>query len=173
MLSARLDRRRFLATATAALAGFLLPRGLRAETKGRLSEVVARAAEQSPLVYISPLLTDGTESACHGEVWFIKDGDDLLVVTAPERWRAACLERGLDRARIWVGDYGVSTKSEGKFREGPTLTATARLERDRVAHARALAMFGAKYASEWSRWGPRFSDGLASGERVMIRYTPA
>ncbi len=35
----------------------------------------------------------------------------------------------------------------------------------------SLQKFGAKYPAEWAKWGPRFTKGLASGERVLIRYT--
>ena len=29
-----------------------------------------------------------------------------------------------------------------------------------------------KYPEKWSRWEQSFRDGLKSGERVLIRYTP-
>lgn len=173
-MSDRLDRRSFISAAVAAAAGALLiPRRLLAED-GRSAAVKAAldAATKSPLIYVSPLRSGGEESTCHGEVWFVKQDDDLLVVTSPERWRAACIGRGLTKARIWVGDYGVWSSSNEKFRAAPFFVAAARVERDRAAHARALETFGAKYHEEWSKWGPRFSEGLSSGERVMLRYSP-
>ena len=33
-----------------------------------------------------------------------------------------------------------------------------------------LQRLGKKYADEWATWGPRFRNGLASGQRVMLRY---
>jgi len=173
-MRAPIDRRSFLTAAASAAAALLLPRPLRAaESASGFTPAAAKAAATSPLVYVSPLLRDGSESRCHGEVWFVKDGQDLLVVTSPERWRAACIAQGLDRARVWIGDHGVWKRSGGSFRKAPSYVATARIDADRGAHARALEAFGGKYAAEWSKWGPRFSKGLASGERVLIRYTPA
>ena len=63
--------------------------------------------------------------------------------------------------------------SRDKFRSGPSYVAQASIDKDRSAHARALKAFGIKYSDEWEKWGPRFTSGLASGERVLIRYTPA
>lgn len=169
MTDTRLSRRSFLTTA-ALLAGAL---GWPSRALADAASDAKSAIAKSPLVYISPLKRDGSESRCHGEVWFVPDGDDLLVVTDPERWRAAAVGKGLDRARLWVGDFGVWKSSNGSFRSGPSYVARARLERDRGVHARALEAFGAKYPDEWDKWGPRFRDGLASGGRVLLRYTPA
>lgn len=167
-----LSRRHFLAGAAALAAGFALPGRTSAQTQtSSLSEALA-AARKSPLVYVSPLKKNGLESRCHAEVWFVTDGDDLLVVTNPGRWRAACIERGLDRARLWVGDFGPWKKSKGAFREAPSFVARASIDGNRAAQERALESFGRKYTDEWGSWGPRFRDGLASGERVMIRYSP-
>jgi hypothetical protein len=131
-----------------------------------------RALAESRLVYVSPLRKDGHETACHGEVWFVTEGSDVLVVTAADRWRATAIRRGLDRARLWVGDHGVWKRAARAWETSPSMDARARLDGDREAHARALALFGEKYASEWKKWGPRFEEGLASGERVLVRYTP-
>lgn len=163
-----LSRRRFLETSAVLSGGLLLPFRAFAAENPAFKAAVAR----SPLLYVSPLRRDGSESHCHAEVWFVPDGSDLLVVTNPERWRAAALGKGLDRARLWVGNFGVWTKSDA-FRKGPSTEARARLERDRAVQAMAIEAFGSKYPDEWDKWGPRFKDGLASGERVMIRYSPA
>ncbi len=167
----KFTRRRFVARSLVLGAGVaLLPRRFaRAEASQTALE---KAVAESPLVYISPLRSDGQESQCHAEVWFVPDGKDLLVVTDAKRWRAAAIGKGLDRARLWVGDYGVWKKADGKFREAPGCDARASLEKDAAAHARALETFGQKYASAWGSWGPRFEKGLASGERVLIRYAP-
>jgi hypothetical protein len=129
--------------------------------------------KESPLVYVSPLRSNGDESRCHGEVWFVEDAGELLVVTNPKRWRAAAIGAGLATARIWVGDFGLWKKAENRFREAPGCLATARIEPDPSAHDRALKLFGEKYPSAWGSWGPKFKNGLASGDRVMIRYTPS
>lgn len=161
-----LTRREWMVGSAALFASALMPRALWAG----LAEDAARALAGSQLVYISPLLVDGSESSCHGEVWFVTDGEDVLVVTAAERWRAEAVRRGLDRARLWVGEHGIWTRSDEAFRDSPSYDATVRLEE--YDHAAALDAFGLKYPDEWDRWGPRFRNGLADGSRVLLRYTP-
>jgi hypothetical protein len=164
-----ISRREFMGGAVLLLAGLTLPG--RVLAKSAAADPLAAAAT-SPLIYISPMKSNGLESRCHAEVWFVKDDRDLLVVTSPDRWRAACIGKGLDQARIWVGDFGVWKKSEGAYREAPNYLAKASIDGDPAVHARVLEIFGSKYPDEWDKWGPRFSEGLASGERVLIRYTP-
>jgi hypothetical protein len=172
--SASLSRRALLGGAAALTVGLVLPWRARAEAAATGGARAAlEAAKTSALIYVSPLKRDGSESRCHGEVWFVEDGDALLVVTDPERWRASAIAKGLDRARIWVGDFGVWKDSKGRFRSAPGFDARAVVDGDRGVHARALAAFGRKYPDEWDKWGPRFEKGLASGERVLIRYSPA
>ena len=103
-----LTRRRFLHTTGSGLllAGFAPASLLRADP-GPLGAAHRKAMAESPLVYVSPLRSDGAESTCHGEVWFVADGDDLLVVTATDRWKAVAIKKGLGRARLWIGDHGV------------------------------------------------------------------
>ncbi len=170
------SRREFLAGAAAIGASLSLPHPLRADSAAKpergagIDEATRAALAASTLVYISPLRTGGNESRCHAEVWFVLDGDEVLVVTEPKRWRAAAIGKGLDEARLWVGDFGVWKRSNGKYKSAPSYDARARIDSDRSAHTRALESFGAKYTAGWSKWGPRFREGLASGERVLIRY---
>jgi len=169
-----LSRRSFLRALTAAGAALLLPPGLLpADQAFALPEATRAALEKSPLIYLSPLRSDGTESQCHGEVWYVRDGGELLVVTDSNRWKALAVRRGLDRARIWVGDFGRWKKSDGRFETGPTFLAKARLDADESVIGAALAAFGAKYPDEWGKWEPRFRKGLADGSRVLIRYRPS
>lgn len=163
-----LSRRAFLGAAAWLLVGTAVPRRAFADSP----DPALAAAAESPLIYVSPLKRNGLESRCHAEVWFVLLGGDLFVTTDPSRWRAACIEKGLDRARIWVGDHGVWTRSGGAFRKAPSLVARASLEKDPAVRERALDAFGRKYADEWDEWGPRFRNGLASGKRVLIRYQP-
>lgn len=166
-----LTRRRFLySTGSGLLLAGLAPASLLRADTGPLGEVHRKAIAESTLVYVSPLRSDGAESTCHGEVWFVADGDDVLVVTAVDRWKAVAIKKGLSRARLWVGDHGVWTTSGGAFKKSPSFDATARL--DVAAHATALEKFGIKYPAEWDKWGPRFEKGLSGGSRVLIRYTP-
>jgi hypothetical protein len=166
-----LTRRGFLAGAAAGAVWLAWPRLARADAFS-LPEGARTALRTSPLVYVSPLRKDGAESSCHGEVWFVTDGADVLVVTAAERWKARSLAAGLDRARLWVGDFGVWSRSGGRFKSAPSFVARVAFEKDAAARERALASFGAKYPDEWGKWGPRFREGLADGSRVLIRYAP-
>jgi hypothetical protein len=169
--SGTITRRRFLALAAAGAAAWVRPR-----RAGALAFELPRAARDalaaSPLVYVSPIKKDGSESTCHGEVWFVQDGADVLVVTAADRWKARSVRSGLGRARLWVGDFGVWTRSGGRYTAAPTFLAAARFDDDPGARERALAAFGRKYPDEWDKWGPRFRDGLADGSRVLLRYAP-
>jgi hypothetical protein len=157
-----------MATTGAAL---VLPPGmLRADQAFTLPEATRAELGKSPLIYLSPLRSDGSESQCHGEVWFVQDGDELLVVTASDRWKALAVARGLDRARIWVGDFGRWKRAGGRYKTGPTFLAKARFDADASVAERALESFGARYPEEWNKWEPRFRKGLADGSRVLIRY---
>jgi hypothetical protein len=144
------------------------------ESEFALSKAAQAAIETSKLIYITPIKSDGKESSCHGEVWFCKDGSDLLVVTKRELWRSRAIERGLDRARIWVGDHGVWKSSNGAFRSAPSFLARAEhISSDAEAVARTLKGMAPKYADGgWSTYGPRFKEGLADGSRVLLRYRP-
>jgi len=165
----RFTRREFVVGAALGAAALWLPRRAFADQTAPGTALQA-ALVASPLVYVSPLKKDGNESTCHGEVWFVAEGPDVLVVTAAERWKARALSQGHDGARLWVGDFGVWTRSGGEFKSAPRFDAKATFEKDPAARERALAAFGRKYPAEWDKWGPRFRDGLADGTRVLIRY---
>jgi hypothetical protein len=172
-----ISRREFLCGAAALSGVALLPASVAwpSDAKFQLSNDAQAAIAKSQLIYITPIKSDGGESACHGEVWFYADGEDLLVVTKRELWRSQAVKRGLDRARIWVGDFGVWKRSKGAFREGPTFLAqVAHISTDADAVARTLKAMAVKYADEgWSTYGPLFKEGLADGSRVLLRYRPA
>ncbi len=165
-----ITRRALLSAAGAATALLLLPRTTWSRARLALSAAAKQALGASPLVYITPLKKDGGESRCHAEVWFVADGDDALVVTGSDAWRAVAIGKGNTQARLWLGDFGVWTDADSGWKSAPSFDADAKLERDAAAHAHGLALFGTKYAAEWGKWGPRFKDGLADGSRVLIRY---
>jgi hypothetical protein len=144
------------------------------EAEFRASKAAQAAIEASLLIYITPIKSDGKESSCHAEVWFYADGSDLLVVTKKELWRSQAVKRGLDRARIWVGDHGVWKRSHGAFRKSPSFLAQAELiSSDVEAVGRTLKAMSVKYADEgWSTYGPKFKQGLEDGNRVLLRYRP-
>ena len=170
-----IDRRGFLLGTGAVLGGLLLPRGARgARGDGdfRLPEATRGALASSGFVYISPLLAEGTESRCHGEVWFFTDAGDVVIATQSGTWKARALETGRDRARIWVGDYGSVRLRSDAFRAGPTFEARVQVARDRATFDRLLAGFAEKYPAEWGKWEPRFERGYRDGSRIVLRYTP-
>ena len=164
----RMTRREVLVAGAAAA---LLPRGAWGQASA-LSAETRSALDTSPLVYVSALKRDGAESHCHAEVWFVRDGESALVVTSAQAWRAQAIGKGLSRARLWVGDFGVwSGKSDyRRYAAGLAFDAQASLEKAPVAHDHALSLFGSKYTREWGSWGPRFKNGLADGSRALIRY---
>jgi hypothetical protein len=171
-----LSRRNFLEGAVALSGALLLPAGFARAQDGKfqVSDVAQAAIESSPLIYITPIRSDGSESACHGEVWFVPEGQDLLVVTKPDLWRYRAVKQGLDRARIWVGDFGVWKKSEGKFKTAPTFLAQVEHISSNAGLAkRTLEAMGVKYAKTgWETYGPEFNKGLRNGDRVLLRYRP-
>jgi hypothetical protein len=130
------------------------------------------AAKSSPLVYVSPLLANGSESRCHGEVWFFMDGGDVVLATATKTWKARALELGRDRARVWVGDFGPYSKTPEKVKTAPNIVAKASHDKDPAVFARLLAAYAVKYPDEWAKWKPRFESGNADGSRIVIRYSP-
>jgi hypothetical protein len=140
-----------------------------------LAPKTVQELEKSPLVYISPLKKDGSESRCHGEIWFAWDRESVVIVTSKDSWKARALARGLERARIWVADYGrIRFGQSDKLAKAPRFDALGKLESDPEAFARVLPIYARKYPDEWaSKWEARFKQGMADGSRVLIRYTPA
>ena len=166
-ISSELSRRELLLASACALgAAALWPRNAWAASQTGWLE----AARSSPLVYVSPLLKDGSESRCHGEVWFFVDGADVVLATATKTWKARALAAGRDRARVWVGDFGPYAKAPEKVKSAPSFVAHASLERDRAVFDRLLAAYAVKYPDEWDKWKPRFESSYADGTRVVIRY---
>lgn len=170
----QLTRRELLIAGSASAASALLPRFARADAAG-LSAAARAALGTSALVYVTALKRDGAESRCHAEVWFVKDGDSALVVTGSDRWRAQAIQKGLTRARLWVGDHGVwdARGKDTAYQGAPSFLAAAGIEIAPAQHDHALSLFGSKYTKEWGSWGPRFKNGLADGSRVLIRYSAA
>ncbi len=165
-----IHRREFL---LAALAGAFAPRALARAGEG--GPALESALQKSGFVYVSPLRSDGRESACHGEVWFGWLDGAVVLITARDRWKARAVARGLDRARIWVGDHGTWKKLVGTseaFREAPSFEARGAFANDPALLERLIAAYERKYPEEIGRWRDRFREGFADGSRVLIRYTP-
>ena len=132
--------------------------------------------EQSGFVYISPLLADGRESRCHGEVWFGWLDGAVVINTAPSTWKSRALARGLRRARIWVGDHGRWKQLLGRneaFRAAPAFEAEAEsVAGDPQLLERLLALYDRKYPDEIGRWRDEMRTGYATGARLLLRYRP-
>lgn len=168
--SPSVTRRELLALGVGAVATLAWPyRGhaLPADVTGLL--------ERSGFVYVSPLRSDGAESRCHGEVWYGWLDGRVVLITAKTSWKARALERGLTRARLWVGDHGRVGRllgSNDAFRKAPSFEAAAARSRDEALLDRLMAAFRSKYPGEIQSWEPRMREGFASGDRVLITYTP-
>lgn len=137
-----------------------------------LSETALQALAKSDVVYLTPLKQDASESRCHAEVWFVFDGTDVFVVTSSSAWRAKAIQRGWNRARMWVGEFGNWTNAKNAFRKAPELVATGTLITDADKQKQVLDRFGDKYHLEWIVYGPKFRNGIKDGSRVMLQYAP-
>lgn len=175
-----LARRAFLRasaawTASLGLAAVPWARPLRAEAVAKLPARARELLVSSPFVYVSPLRADGRESTCHGEVWFGWLEGDVVLITAREAWKVRALARGLERARIWVGDHGRWKRLLGRnedFRQAPHFEARVSRSRDAELLDRLMRLYRRKYPEEIGRWEPRMREGFTRGERWLLRYSP-
>ena len=137
---------------------------------------VQAALAKSGFVYVSPLLADGSESTCHGEVWFGHFDGAAVLITGATTWKARALARGLDRARVWVGDHGrwkqLVARNEA-FRKAPHFDARASRVRDDALLEKLLAVYETKYPDEIASWRDKMRSGYHDGSRWLIRYAPA
>ena len=161
-----ITRRTLLKTSAAVAALPLLPAIVRAEPSWQ------EAAEASPLIYLTPIQSNGAESRCQAEIWFASVGGAMYVVTASDAWRAEAIRRGLSGARVWVGDVGSWHRADGKWKTLPMVETVASIETDAAVQGQVLEAMGGKYSDGWGTWGPRFRNGLADGSRVMLKYAP-
>jgi hypothetical protein len=174
--SFQLTRRHFL-SATAALSGTLLLPAQRLWAHGdefHLPEATQKEIHNTQLIYVSPLRSDGANSECRAEIWFVPAGDDLLICTPTDAWRSRSVRQGLGKARIWVGDYGRGKRSLKKLEKAPSFLTKAKvLSREDAAIVKCLDDMQKKYATTgWKSYGEAFRKGTKDGSRVVVRYTP-
>lgn len=160
-----LNRRHFLKSAAAVSAASVIAPAS--------ADPIAEGLKSSDLVYLSPIKSNGQESACQAEIWFVYDGADIFVCTGTESWRAKAPTMGLNMTKFWVGDLGQWKNTNGDYKNLPSMMAKASLEPDPAEHERILDLFAKKYPLSWVIWGPRFRKGLKNGKRTMLRYKPA
>lgn len=172
-----MDRRTFLAASAAALA-WPVTRAI-ADSHEAVPDFGATHAtllEESDFVYVSPLRADGSESTCHGEVWYGWLDGAVVVITGAQTWKARALARGLEAARVWVGDHGRWKRLLGRneeFRKAPRFDAVATAVRDDALLDRLLALYERKYPDEIGSWRDKMRSGYREGTRLLIRYAPA
>jgi hypothetical protein len=171
-----IDRRTLLeALVGLALAPAALARAQKAPAPAAPDPALATAFATSPYIYVCPLLKDGAESTCHGEVWFGWIDGSAVVITASKSWKARSLERGLTRNRLWVGDHGRWKQLRGRndaFRGAPSCVALAERVSDRSTIDELLAIYDEKYPAEIANWRGPMRAGVKDGSRLMIRYVP-
>ncbi len=168
-------RRRDFLTAAAGLALWPLVAPARRAAAAD-AELPTALLEKSRFVYISPLRADGSESTCHGEVWYGWIDGAVVINTAPSTWKSRALAAGLDRARVWVGDHGRWKQMLGRnedFRKAPHFDARAEsVVGDGALLDRLLALYEKKYPKEIASWRDEMRAGYHSGERLLLRYAP-
>ena len=170
-----IDRRVFLGGLFASLANFLFLPSPAVRAAAPVSAKLGAKLRDSTYVYVSPLRRGGDESNCHAEVWYGWIDGSVVLITSKESWKARSLQNGLDRARIWVGDYGRWKQFLGRnedFREGPSFDAQASVARDEKLLGRLLETYETKYPEEIADWRDKMRSGFRDGTRVLIRYTP-
>ncbi len=168
-----LGRRQFLAATACVLASPV--QAVARDAAPALSESTRTALAKSKFVYVSPIQSNGEESRCHGEVWYGWLEGSVFMTCASDSWKVRAVKKGLDRARIWVGDYGRWRKALGENRDflnGPRFEAAASVSEDTDQVARLLAELARKYPKEFPGWKDRMESGHRDGSRLLLRYTP-
>jgi hypothetical protein len=132
----------------------------KAESAGALSPADRGALEKAEFVYISSTRKDGSLSQ-PAEIWFNFADGSVWVASSPDSWRAKRIRWGRPMAKIWIGT-----------RSGPSFRARGELVRDTKRYDELCDAFAVKYPARWPRWEKSFREGLRSGERVLIRYSP-
>lgn len=163
-----INRRNLIIAGCSALCSGMVPIGSTAAQRPTLQQSI----DASDLIYITPIRSDGQESRCQAEVWFVPHGTDLYVVTAAAAWRAQAIIKGLMRARVWIGEVGVWGRSNGRYKTLPRIEASATHITAADTKEKILAGYGKKYPVSWLVYESRFRNGLADGSRVMLRYRP-
>jgi hypothetical protein len=122
---------------------------------------VAKALHEAKYVYIQSERKGG-EWSKPAEIWFYADEDAVYVGTRPTSWRVKRIKAGRKKARIAVGKP-----------DGPRFDAVGELRRDPAVEEKLMAAYAKKYPDGWTEHAEGFRSGFKSGDRVLVRYTPA
>jgi hypothetical protein len=127
---------------------------------GKLTPEQEKQLAAATFVYISSTRKDGTLGK-PAEIWFAVMDGAVWVGSAPDSWRAKRIRWGRPQAKIAIGSPS-----------GPSFRATGSFVKDADAYKKFCDQLAVKYPDRWPRWEKSFREGLASGERVLIRYAP-
>ena len=130
------------------------------ELRAGLAPDVDKALRDSTYVYIQSQRKTG-EWSKPAEIWFHYADGKVYVGTRPTSWRVKRIGWKRTKARIAVGKA-----------DGPSFAARGDLVKDHAIEAQLMADYAKKYPDGWAKYEQAFRDGFASGERVVVRYTP-
>jgi hypothetical protein len=161
------SRRRVLLAGGAALSLLLVRRTRARATEPtpspapiKLTPEQAKQLEAAQFVYIQSMRKDGTLSR-PAEIWFAFMDGAVWVGSSPDSWRAKRIRWKRPQARIAIGSPG-----------GPAIMATGSFVKDPAMEKRFCDQLAVKYPAKFPSWEKSFREGLATGKRVLIRYTP-
>jgi hypothetical protein len=126
-----------------------------------LTPDVERALRDSEYVYMQTERKTG-EFGKPAEIWFMYDDGKVYVGTRPSSWRVKRIKAGRTKAKIAVGKP-----------DGPSFSARGEVIRDAALQQRLMETFAKKYPAGWKKHEEGFRKGFETGERVLVRYTPA
>ena len=176
-----LNRRKFTITSLAVPFSMVLTRPLFGQTEDEASVDEATTEEDtatteipeelltSKLIYLTPIKSDGEESKCQGEVWFVYLDSTIYVTTATDAWRAEAIRKDLKQTRIWIGEYGQWTRAKEKYKEAPELMLEGSIFDDKEKIPEILDAFNDKYPGE-GQYPRVFKDEIEDEKRVVLKY---
>ena len=126
-----------------------------------LAPEVEKALRDSTYVYMQTERKTG-ELGKPAEIWFMFDEGKVYVGTRPTSWRVKRIKAGRTKAKIAVGKP-----------DGPSFTARGELVHDKALEVKLMETYAKKYPDGWKKHEDDFRKGFESGERVLVRYTPA
>lgn len=176
-----LNRRRFTVASISIPFSLIMTRSLVSQTDEEAAVVDATETDEetteteipeelktSKLIYLTPIKSDGEDSKCQGEVWFVYIDSKIYVATATDAWRAEAIRKDLKDARIWIGEFGNWTRAKEKYKEAPELMIEGEIFDDEDKMPEILEAFNEKYGT--GRYPRVFKEEIEEGKRVVLRY---